>query len=399
MSTSHYSLSMRRPSTLAGHNMVAAESTWYSSEHFHRYPSKSQVRANLKSVLEGWAPATPIIDRSTRVLALGSCFAANFVEWLIAHGHELPYLNNPLAGVLHNAFENVSVIAQQFRWAFGEFDPSAALWIGKDKQVVEATEERRLALRKLLEETEVLVATLGLSEVWYDQQTGEPLWRVLPVSLHDPSRHAFKVETVADTIRGLETIESIRARYLPGLKILYTVSPLRLRATFRPISAVTANSVSKAILRAALDEFLRSHSDLLNRTYYYFPSYELATDVFVDPFAEDQRHLHEYILSQALDLFARHYTTLIPDEKSTGAVVPAADRKLELIEKAYDERLYQVGELTHTNQRLQERVATLQQACDERLAVIHQLVPEVECLRKACDERLALIHRLSKNVA
>jgi len=65
---------------------------------------------------------------------------------------------------------------------------------------------------------------------------------------------------VTETRSALEEIDSIRRQYLPKTKIVYTISPVRLRATFRPISALTANSASKAILRAGLDEFLRAHS-------------------------------------------------------------------------------------------------------------------------------------------
>jgi len=366
-------------------NAEAAHKAWYTSDKFNRYPSKSKVRASVASVLEGWAPPSPIIHPSTRVLAMGSCFAANFVEWLISHGYNLPLVDNPYSGLLRNAFENVSVVAQQFRWAFGEFDPQTAVWYDKSKKLVEPTEERRLALRAILEQTDVLIVTLGLSEVWYDTQTGEPLWRVLPVGHHDPSRHAFKVETVSDTVRCFQVIDSIRERYLPNLKILYTVSPLRLHATFRPISAVTANSVSKAIIRAALDEFFRSREGLLGETYYYFPSYEIATDVAVDPFADDQHHLHEAVLSYVLELFASHYTSFAHDGKYSDSVLSRVDQRLEHVEKAYDERLKQAAVLAH-------EVAILRKTRDERLALIHQL-------DQACkDMRASQLGQEGKNV-
>ena len=233
---------------------------WYLGGAVHRVPTKHDIASEgPKSLLEGWIPETPVIDASTRVIGLGSCFARYFILWLAENGFNKAVDSSPHNALLRfgETFESPAVIAQQFRWAFDELSGSDALWIGKDKEVFEATEERRRLVRSTLEQTDVLILTLGLSEVWYDKQTGEPLWRALTRRHYDPARHVFRVESMQDTKRHLEKIEEIRRRHLPNLRIIFTVSPVRLTATFRPVSAISANSVSKAILRAALDEFLR----------------------------------------------------------------------------------------------------------------------------------------------
>ena len=46
-------------------------------------------------------------------------------------------------------------------------------------------------------------------------------------------------------------------RHNPRAHIVFTLSPVPLNATFRGVSCVSANSVSKAILRVAVDELLR----------------------------------------------------------------------------------------------------------------------------------------------
>ena len=56
----------------------------------------------------------------------------------------------------------------------------------------------------------------------------------------------------------------------PGAKIIVTLSPLPLMATFRPVSCLTASSVSKAILRVAIDQLMRDFSD--DPDLFYFPS-------------------------------------------------------------------------------------------------------------------------------
>lgn len=176
----------------------------------------------------------PIIGPDTNVLALGSCFARYFILWLGDHGFNRSIPESPYNALINFGFgfENIAVIAQQFRWAFDRLDSRNAFWVGKDKQRVQATEEGRLLAREALQRAEVLIITLGLSEIWHDRTTGEPMWRAVPLESYDPSRHAFKVLSVSETVASFEEIDAIRREYLPGLKILYTVSPVRLRMTF-----------------------------------------------------------------------------------------------------------------------------------------------------------------------
>jgi hypothetical protein len=347
---------------------------WYKGAHFNVLPSKSEMRhGQFASVLQGWKPPEPIIHADTRVVAMGSCFASYFVAWLDARGFNRT-ATNPLSAFIQGgfAFENVAVIAQQFRWAFEGLDGRELLWVDPDKQLVEATEERRQLVRSALSDADVLIATLGLSEIWYDRVTGEPLWRAVPERVLDPERHIFKVLSVAETVEQLEIIERIRSTYVPKLKIVYTVSPVRLKATFRPVSTLTANSVSKAIIRAALDEFLRAHRDQASQAYYYFPSYEIVSDISRDPYEEDARHIREATVSQVLNLFAQQYTSLT----GVGEV------------RGLDESYLPHSDLLDRIEALETRNAELQTICDERMQVIKDL-------DQAARERLELINQLS----
>jgi len=346
---------------------------WFKGQPYRRYPTKAQVlEAGPEIVLEGWKPRGPIILPTTRVLAMGSCFAAHFAEWIVANGYNQASAE-PARTLLRNPFENVAVVAQQFRWAFGEVDPNDLLWIGKDKERILATEERRLAMRQSLLEAEVLVVTLSVSEIWYDKITGEPLWRVATADCHDPRRHAFKVLSFAETVHAFNEIDRIRAQWLPSLKIIYTVSPMPITATFRPVSSVTASSASKAIVRGALDEFLRSRPEDLTRIYFYYPGYEIVTALLGNPFLPDNSHLHDHAIDIVLSLFARTYTVYRSEaEARIGGTIrwqEAVDGQASLA-------------------ALEQRNVELQRVCDERLVVIEQL-------KAVCDERLAAINSQS----
>ena len=273
-------------------------------------------------------------------------------------------------------------------------DDKAVLWIDNNKEVFEASEARRQLVRDTLLATDVLILTLGLSEVWYDHVTGEPLWRVLPVDQFDPERHVFRVETMAQTLQWLETIERLRARHVPDMKIIFTVSPVRLGATFRPVSALTANSASKAIVRAALDEFLRNHQEDVGRRLFYFPSYELVTNYFIDPYEHDNRHVSATVAAGIISYFVRHYCSADMIER-TGRSLRDLDVTGHLEEFIQQSRTTSTdarsGELLARIAVLEGMVVTLQKVCDERQEVI-------VALDRAARERLELIHRLDANV-
>jgi len=350
--------------------------SWYlGTERIHTVPSKADYAdRGISTLLDGWLPASTLIHAGTRVIGVGSCFAQYFITWLADHGFNRAADTSAYNALVRygSTFESPAVIAQQFRWAFDEFDAKNALWIGKDRELFEANEERRKLVRETLGRTDVLILTLGLSEVWYDNVTGEPMWRALTKRHYDPARHVFRVETMQDTKRHLEKIEELRQRHLPALKIVYTVSPVRLAATFRPVAAVTANSASKAILRAALDEFLRERPALVNRELFYFPSYEIVHDFFRDAFDVDNRHVTPHVAKQVVNAFARFYCA----PEMLADIQPDAGG---------DEQVTRLADL-------ERRIVELQRVCDERQKVI-------EGLDQAARERLALVEKLHAECA
>jgi len=372
---------------------TANVSRWYKGSTYRRLPDKTQLSAlGMNALGDGWLPAEPLISPATRVVAIGSCFARYFILWLAEHGFNKSMPQSPYNALLQfgSQLESPAVVAQQFRWAFGELDDKAVLWIDKNKEVFEASEARRQLVRDTLLATDVLILTLGLSEVWYDSVTGEPLWRALPVDHFDPERHVFRVETMAQTLQWLETIERLRARHVPDMKIIFTVSPVALQLTFRPVSALTANSASKAIVRAALDEFLRNHQEDVGRRLFYFPSYELVANYFIDPYEHDNCHISPTVAAGIISYFVQHYCSADMIER-TGRSLRDLDVTGQLEQFIQQSRIASTdarsGELLARIAALEGIVVTLQKVCDERQEVIVGL-------DRAARERLDLIHRL-----
>ena len=309
--------------------------SWYKGEYCHRYPHNRP--ATLEDILTGWKPPVKFITAETKVLAFGSCFAEYFVKFLARHGYsrwQLPaeqhsHSEENLLLALPVTFENIFVIVQQLRWAFTEFTPASNLWFTKDKRLFEATEERREQVRRSFEQGDVFVITLGLSEIWFDQIDGEPMWRTIPARFYEPGRHVCRPATVAETVTSLHEFAALADRFLPGKQFVFTLSPIPLIATFRDQSAVTANQASKAILRAALDEFIGDGGGARNSRYHYFPSYEIVFHLFEQPFLPDNRHIRPEVADAVLDIFSNLYTDL----PATEVRIPARNAHVRSLEE------------------------------------------------------------------
>jgi hypothetical protein len=258
--------------------------------------------------LQGWAPPRPFITRLTPVVAFGSCFAANISNYLSVRGYNIltKARTEAYVSTMGDGMVNTYAIRQQFEWAWEGRQPKAELWHGYDSRAFGYSEDVRVATRELFDAADVFIITLGLSEVWYDEPTGEVFWRAVPFTKHDPTRHKFRVTTVDENKANLLAVHRLIRTHRPDAAIILTLSPVPLTATFRNVSCITANAVSKSILRVAVDEFLRSIS-ATDAGAHYFPSYEIVTTLFQNAFMEDRKHAHHHVLDLNMKTFEHFY--------------------------------------------------------------------------------------------
>jgi hypothetical protein len=130
-----------------------------------------------------------------------------------------------------------------------------------------------------IREADLIILTLGLSEVWFDKESGIYLNHAPTMATIKayPNRFECHVLDTEETIVWLEKILAILDEHLsPKKNIILTVSPVPLNRTFRGIDVTVANSYSKAVLRSAVDKIISKRPELL-----YFPSYEMT--VHSDP--------------------------------------------------------------------------------------------------------------------
>ena len=220
---------------------------------------------------------------------------------------------------------NSFVILQQFEWAWEDKVFDQDLWHGYDTTAYGYDPEVQAQTKKMFDETDVFILTFGLSEIWYDEPTGNVFWRTIPKESYDPDRHKFRVSTVEENKANMAKIYDLIRKHRPDAKIIFTLSPIPLQATFRPNSCMTSSAVSKSVLRVAIDEIVREKAE--EGVLHYWPSYELVTDAFQMPFKHDRRHVKEDVLDYIMMLFERTWcvdSTLDDDEVMAGFVIAGA---------------------------------------------------------------------------
>jgi len=239
------------------------------------------------------------ITRRTPIASMGSCFAREIKRRLLQRGYAYiaEEADQPAAVHASAAWErvyNTFCMRQIFEYTFDEgWAPARRWWacpgtgrvqdpyrrsiVYSDRSQADAEFARhRAGSRRALEKSELLIITLGLTEIWQDREDGSVI--SLPSGPYvseggDMSRYAFRVSRYAENFANLERIHAIMARHNPGCRLLITVSPVNLWATFRSdLDVISASCNSKSTLRAAADEFVARHANVT-----YFPAYEMAT--------------------------------------------------------------------------------------------------------------------------
>jgi hypothetical protein len=296
--------------TILGNEMDVPH-TFFRGEHTTFLPDAVMMEAPdalARHVLSGWMPPEPIIGPDTTIVAFGSCFAGSIARYLQNIGYDVATRKEERAYVsaMGDGIVNTFAIRQQFEWAWLARTPSVKLWHGYKAEEFGYDEDIRLSTKELFDRAEVFIITLGLSEVWYDEPTGEVFWRAVPYDKYDAARHRFRVATAAENFENLKAIYDLIRTHRPEAAIVFTMSPVPLTATFRNVSAITANAASKAHLRSGLDQLIDLHGAGDARLF-YFPSYEVITFPFRVPFAGDLRHPHLHLVLLNMKAFERYF--------------------------------------------------------------------------------------------
>lgn len=297
-----------------------------------------------------------LLEPGQRIFTIGSCFARGVERALAERGFDIPTLayqvekrewdGDPTA-LLNNYVP--PAIAPQIRWAFGmeRFDIDRhCLEVGRSKFLdLQLPNEFRPAPRdfverrrdiingifRTLESSHVVILTLGLIEAWFDTRSGLYINRT-PLKGADPARFELHVLDYNDVTRSLEELVALLGQVCPAdYRLIVTVSPVPLTATFTDADVAVANSYSKSVLRAAVEPLVARHGHVE-----YFPSYEsvLLTERRI-AFGDDQVHVSHGMVRFNVDRMIRRYAKTGETDPVAGVIAQAReDRRVGLFRVA-----------------------------------------------------------------
>jgi GSCFA family/Polysaccharide biosynthesis enzyme WcbI len=304
------------------------------------------------------------IGKDLKISTAGSCFAQHIARTLSNSGFnyfvsELPPvgISKQIAkesnyGVFSARYGNIYTarqFAQLFKRATNKFVPVDNYWLRKDGRYVdpfrpqiepngyetiamlEASRELHFdAVRELFTKTDVFVFTLGLTEGWRSKIDGAvfPIAPGVSGGEMDSCRYEFINFSAQDVVSDMNEALMLLRQINSDCKVILTVSPVPLIATYEPQHALVATTYSKSVLRVAADEIKRSN-DFVD----YFPSFEIITGAYNKGayFEDDLRSVKPEGVAHVMRLFLKHYTVATENDQNKAVFVPQIKNIFDIV--------------------------------------------------------------------
>jgi hypothetical protein len=279
------------------------------------------------------------IAADDKVATAGSCFAQHISRRLQAIdfnyfvAEDAPQLDAGARrarnyGTFSARFGNLYTarqLRQLLERAYGRFQPAESAWRRPDGRIADPfrpniepdgfadeaalhadREAHFAAVRRMFEDSAVFVFTMGLTVGWRSRADGAvfPIAPGVTAGEYDPQAHEFVNFTLDDTRADMLAFLAALRAVNPQVRVLLTVSPVPLVATYEDRHVLVAPTYSKSVLPEAAEELARAH-DFVD----YFPSYEIITGSFNrgEYYAADHREVTEPGVAHAMRCFLGNY--------------------------------------------------------------------------------------------
>lgn len=267
-----------------------------------RWPRDAEAQeARLQPFCQPAIRPTFSIGRDDLVFTIGSCFARNVEQHLIAAGFNVAVsrfekmCQDEGVQVKSNTLNKfvAQSIVNELRWALepgAEFPVGSIVEVKGDRyldmqlapgllptkfQTALATRRAVSSYMRLVKDARVVIVTLGLAEAWYDTTLGL-YTNTMPLpatAARYPDRFEHHVLEYNQLVSALREMLSLLEQYgHPDFRMLLTVSPVALGSTFTQHDALVANCYSKSVQRAAAEAICRE-----NPRVDYLPTFESVT--------------------------------------------------------------------------------------------------------------------------
>jgi hypothetical protein len=297
-------------------------------------------RAVAQVPLESFDPIVDVpfvIGTGDRIATAGSCFAQHISRMLVREGFSYvvadrerpsPGVADENFGIFSARFGNIYTVRQLlqlFRRAYGTFRPLDDIWTREDGRYVDPFRPRiekdgfasaddvrtdrakhLSAVREMFETCDVFVFTLGLTEGWVSTLDGAVYPLAPGVAGIGPEADAYAFENfsvdgmVADLSAFIEKLRMVN----PGARVVLTVSPVPLVATYEKRHVLVSTTYSKSALRVVAEIVSNRLPDVA-----YFPSYEIITgpQTRYRFFSDDLREVTAEGVDSVMALFKKHF--------------------------------------------------------------------------------------------
>jgi hypothetical protein len=277
------------------------------------------------------------VTPTDKVATAGSCFAQHIARYLSTSGftYFVTEPGHPLLtpatrrsynyGTFSARFGNIYTsrqLMQLVQRAYGDFCPTDHAWeedgrfidpyrptiqpngFSSMAEFMADREQHFAAVRQMLEEADVFVFTMGLTEGWINAIDGAayPVCPGVSGGVFDATQHLFHNETVNEVTSNTRWFVDRLRRVNPSARIVLTVSPVPLAATAMDRHVLVSTIYSKSVLRVAAEAL----AEIPNVA--YFPSYEIITGNYNrgQYYADNLRDVVEEGVRRVMRLFFRH---------------------------------------------------------------------------------------------
>jgi hypothetical protein len=266
---------------------------------FSRYPETIASLADLEqavidNVLSHLQPNAFQLTKATKIVTVGSCFAANLANALKSEG--IVAVNLTVGEVVNSTFANLEF----FRWAFRESEVISE----------EMSRVNRDTIRDYLSDADLIIYTLGVAPCFFEKESGHFLIPQKTAGVRGviSGKYVFRNTTVEENVRNIGEIVTLIRRVNPKCDFVFSLSPVPLSATLESRSSMEADCLSKSILRVAVEQVVVSTPRSL-----YWPAFEIVR--WLGPYVPDMygeedgttSHISERVIRLIIGLFLRTY--------------------------------------------------------------------------------------------
>lgn len=328
------------------HNLaeIASRTKRKSANPYSSLPDFCFWRKSVAKV--PWNEVDPVVQtkfqltETDRIATAGSCFAQHIASTLVKNGYNYYVteaapedLSSEQAaassyGLFSARYGNIYTarqLVQLLDRAYGRFKPCDISWIRHDgrfidpfrpqiesdgfpntEAVITAREEHFAAVRHMFETMDVFVFTLGLTESWQAKSDGSvfPVAPCVVATSLNEADYEFVNFSVTEIRKDMRDFIAKLQAVNPLVRIIITVSPVPLIATYEQRHVLVSTTYSKSVLRVAAGE-IADEFDQVD----YFPSYEIITGNFNRGryFEADLRAVKPAGVEHVMRLFRQHY--------------------------------------------------------------------------------------------